>query len=104
MSSYVLSADAEADVVSILEYTFDRFGEAQMIKYKNQLDGCIYNLSQGKQPFRMLEVTSFKVRYLHCQKHYIFGLIQEDNTLIVLAILHEKMDIKSRVQDMLRGI
>ena len=101
MSSYILSADAASDVDGILEYTYDHFGEAQMIKYKNQLDSFLMRLAQRQPPYGTLSVHGYTVEYLRCQKHYVFGFTSKGQPLTIFAILHEKMDMKKRVKERL---
>ena len=42
------------------------------------------------------------VRVMHCQHHYIFGLMREDAPMLIVAILHERMDVIARLQNRLK--
>ena len=52
MDLYEISESAEEDWRSIVNYTFEQFGETQVRKYMSQLKTCIENLAKGELPFK----------------------------------------------------
>lgn len=101
MNTYKFSPDAAFDLQSILDYTIKNFGKRQMLKYKEQLKACLNKLASTSYSGRILNVEGKSLRLLHCQKHYIFALERADNPLLVIAVLHEKMDLVERVKNRL---
>jgi plasmid stabilization system protein ParE len=39
------------------------------------------------------------LRMIHCEHHFIFCLPRENAPVLVVAILHERMDLMTRVAD-----
>ena len=98
MSSYKLSEDAAADLDEITDYTFENHGVAQTLKYIDMLDECATNLSIGHGHYKELPELHLKLRMKHCQHHFIFGVVREAESMLVVAILHERMKLIERVQ------
>ena len=104
MSFYQLSIDAESDLDDILQYTFDRFGVDQMIKYNAQLIQCFDEISKAKGLYKEIESNSTNIRFLHCQKHYVFAIKNKSEpVIIIIAIFHEKMDLMNRLKSRLQS-
>ena len=101
MPTYQLSALAAEDLDEILQYTFERFGKKQMLKYNTQLSVCLDKISQDEGLYKKIEIEEKIVRSLRCQKHYIFALERGDKPLLILAILHEKMELTRRLKNRL---
>lgn len=101
MYTYQLSALAAEDLDEILQYTFERFGRKQMLKYSNQLAACLDEISKDDGLYKKIEIEKYTVRSLRCQKHYLFGLEREDKSLLIIAILHEKMELIRRLRNRL---
>jgi len=38
----------------------------------------------------------------HCKKHYLFALSEPDKPLLIIAVLHEQMDLINRLKNRLR--
>ena len=101
MIPYQLSPRAKSDIEDILEYTFDSFGKRQMLKYKGQLEHCLKQLSSNLTSYRNLDIDGISIQSLHCQKHYIFAMDRQDRPLLIIAVLHEKMDLVKRLTNRL---
>lgn len=43
------------------------------------------------------------LRMLHCEHHYVFCLPRVSDPSLIVAILHERMDVVTRVADRLGG-
>jgi len=102
MDLYELSFDAEEDLRGIIDYTIDIFGMKKMRTYMKQLTSCMKAMAISKKYCKEIEISGDVIRILHCQKHYIFGLINNDNPMIVIAVYHERMDIMQRVRKRLK--
>ena len=98
MTSYETTQAALDDWRKIVEYTIENYGEAQTRKYMASLLKCIETTANGTGVYKDKKMGARKIRIKHCQKHYIFSLIRKDNSILVLAIFHEKMDLMTRLK------
>lgn len=101
-ASYVLSSAAEADLRAIVRYTRKEWGEAQTRHYMANLRDGIEALAVGQGFFRDMAALYPALRMVHCEHHYIFCLSRVDAPALVVAILHERMDLMARLVDRLK--
>lgn len=101
MPSYILSREAELDLEDIAEYSIKKHGESQMLKYIGNLEDDAEKLSSGILPFKTLVAINPNLRMKKSGKHYIFGLMQDNAPMIVVAFLHERMEILQRLKNRL---
>ncbi|HMO76231.1 MAG TPA: type II toxin-antitoxin system RelE/ParE family toxin [Sphingopyxis sp.] len=101
-AGYVLSLAAEADLRSIIRYTREQWGDAQTRSYVARLQAGMEKLAAGRGVFRTMTALHPGLRMLHCEHHYIFSLQRGDAPALVVAILHERMDLMMRVADRLK--
>lgn len=103
MQRYVLSSEAERDLLSIIRYTSERWGDEQTEQYVRALDECFNSLEALRVKRRFSRKFS-NVFVQRCQHHYVFyWRDEEESTPVIIAILHEKMDLVSRLSDRLDG-
>ncbi len=100
-TSYILTAAAEADVRSIIRYTRKQWGDAQVRAYMAKLEAGITRLAAGQGSFRDMSEIHPGLRMSRCEHHYAFCLIREDEPSLIVAILHERMDLIQRLGDRL---
>ena len=98
---YVLTAATEADVRSIIRYTRQLWGEAQVRTYIDKLEQGIAHLSAGQGAFKDMGLLYPGLRMAHCEHHYIFCLPREHAPSLIVAILHERMNLMARLADRL---
>ena len=96
------SLDAHQDLLKIVDYTFDRFGEKQALKYTQQLDLCARRMANGKGQIKLLSDINESLCSCHCQHHYIFGLRRLNRPFLIIAIIHERMDLIKRITNRLK--
>lgn len=94
--SYTLSLAAEEDIFNIASYTAEQWGAKQTRVYAQQLADCMEALASKQGTYKQLTEFRPPLRVKHCQHHYIFGQDTED-TFLVLAVLHERMDFMTRL-------
>ena len=97
MASLRFTNQAVKDLNEIWKYTFENWSELQADKYYNDLiRNCTEIAAQpeiGRPYFQILKnLRGFKVN-----KHIIFYRQIEYYSIEVLRILHERMDLKSRI-------
>ena len=96
--SYTISKEAGKDWRDIVRYTLDKFGKRQVQKYTKGLITCLDELANRKGHYKEMDVSGYQVLIKRCQKHYIFALVQPDEPLLIIAILHEQMDLMQRLK------
>ncbi|WP_075342481.1 type II toxin-antitoxin system RelE/ParE family toxin [Tenacibaculum agarivorans] len=101
MSSFVLSFEAELDLENIVEYTIRKHGEDQILKYVTQLQEDTEQLALGMGHYKQLTDIHPKLRMVKSGKHYVFGITRENDLMIVIAILHERMNLVQRLKNRL---
>ena len=99
---YKISKQAEEDWRNIINYTLNKFGEHQVQEYTKSLINCLNELADRKGYFKKIIISSYSVMVKHCQKHYIFAYDQQDGPLLIIAILHERMDLIQRLKNRLK--
>ena len=86
-----LTASAEADYFSIIEYSFAEFGEETAVEYANALDEAFTRLIDFPQSGISESRLRGRVRSLACRKHRVFYTLEE-NGIVVRRILYKSMD------------
>ncbi len=95
---YVLTKSAEADLREITRYTLEQWGVAQCSTYIADIEQKAEALATGKGIFQEMSALMPNLRVVLSGKHYIFCLPQQNAPAIILAILHEKMDVVARLK------
>lgn len=99
---YVLSEAAEADLRSIIRYTRREWGDEQVRRYIKDLERGIARLALGEGSWRNLTALYPKMRLAHIGHHYVFCLPRENQTALIVAIFHERMDLMVRLAERLK--
>ncbi len=99
MTAYVLSLAAETDVVEIWQYTESKWSEAQAQAYHADLERRFARLSDG--PFRTLDEIALGLRVSRAGRHLIYWMKEPAESTFVVAVLHEKMDVLTRLSNRL---
>lgn len=98
MSAYKLSIDAENDLDEIWYYTFLKWSENKADEYLDELTICCRNISEKKYLWKKLIDIHPDLKYMQCKHHFIFFLIDHDTKPLIIAVLHERMDMILRVK------
>ena len=99
MAEYRLTNKAVEDLTQIWDYTFEKWSEVQADKYYNMLlENCQYianNPDLGKNYEGIIEgLLGYKAI-----RHIIFYRRSDENSIEVVRILHERMDLKNRINE-----
>ena len=90
------TADRRQD--DIWDYTYDTWGEEQADAYIEGLHVAIDSAAKGEKRWRKLEHTKLKeVYFIKYRHHFIFFKVLSNGTLGIISILHENMDVPSRI-------
>lgn len=95
---YVLAKGAAEDLRDIGRYTAERWGDAQGRTYAQQLDAAATDLALGRGVFRDIGAVLPGLRMKVAGSHYIFCLPRPGKPALILAILHERMDLMARLK------
>lgn len=86
-------------------YTFEQWGEAQADRYIDGLHAQLVAVIENPVLLRKLPGSVIKgVRFFRYERHYIFVKAAQTDTpapLYVLSILHDSMDVPSRLEHLL---
>ena len=93
MSDIQKTLQAEQDLVEIWHYTAEKWGEMQADKYLRKIEACFGKINRGDA---LLKKLADNVQFIRCEHHYIFLLAEKKPA--VIAVLHEKMDLLTRLQ------
>ncbi len=99
MKNYDLTLAAEEDLQGIWDYTSGKWGLDQADTYLDQIEACCAAIGDGNAREKVNEALPKDVRVLRCEHHYIFWITGDRP--IVIAILHERMDLVNRLKDRL---
>lgn len=100
MRDYDLTLAAEEDLRGIWRYTYETWGPDQADKYFDRIEACCDAIGNGHARPRSFEDLPDDIRVHRCERHYVFWLVADRP--IVIAILHESMDILQRLRGRLR--
>ncbi len=100
--SYVVSKGAAADLRDITRYTVANWGEAQCRIYIADLEKAAEAVAKGEGVFKDMSSLLPGLRMASCGKHSIFCMPQTGAPSVILAILHERMDLMARLKSRLR--
>jgi len=99
MQLYQIIDAAKEDLIDIWCYSAKQFGEAQADHYVRLLEQKFEKIGKGElQTKQPLENHSL-LRVARCEHHYVFFIKKE--IPVVIAILHEKMNLIARIEDRL---
>jgi len=104
MQPYVLTKGAETDLIEIACHTEKEWGSAQRKSYIQQIENVATELAQGSGVFRQRDDLYPGVRVCLAGHHYVFCLPQANAPALILAILHERMDLIARLNERLDAV
>lgn len=99
--AYVLTLGAEADLREIIRYTRQQWSDQQVRVYIGRLERGIARLAAHQGAYRDLSDLYLKLLMAHCEHHYAFALPREGAPALIVAILHERMDLMTRLAERL---
>lgn len=99
---YVLSPGAAADLREIARYTVANWGQARCRSYVADLERAALALAAGEGMFKDMGFILPGLRMAWSGKHCIFCMPQPGRPSIILAVLHERMDVMARLKSRLR--
>lgn len=97
MKRYRLTQKAEQDIRKIWNYSADEWGEVQADKYLYGLEEKLDQICDSPDTIGVKR-DSLKSGYMSSlyEKHIIF-FKKAENSIIVIRVLHQRMDISARI-------
>ncbi|BCM19882.1 type II toxin-antitoxin system RelE/ParE family toxin [Mesorhizobium sp. J8] len=86
----------------IIRYTRKEWGDAQVRRYIAKLEQGIARVAASQGVFKDMSALYPALRMVHCEHHYVFCLPRENAPALIVAILHERMDLMTRLIDRLK--
>ena len=98
MAKYHLTNKAVEDLTNIWEYTVDTWSERQADDYYNMLIASFQKITENPQLFGLkYEEIAEGLHGYRANKHIIFYRILADEDILIIRILHQRMDLKHRI-------
>jgi toxin ParE1/3/4 len=97
MPLFTLTKKALADLVEIGRYTQKRWGKEQRNTYLTMLDGCFQQLAAAPLEGRACDEIRSGYRKMNVGSHVIFYRQSRIDEIEIVRVLHERMDIESRL-------
>jgi toxin ParE1/3/4 len=101
-TAYVLTAAADADLRGIIRHTRRQWGDAQVRTYVAALTRGIEQIAAEQGRFQDMSVLYPGLRMTRCEHHHLFCLPRDGAPALIVAILHERMDLLARLGNRLR--
>ena len=96
MAEYILSNEADQDIVNIFAFSSERFGTEKASAYLSGLDERLQELAVHPQRGRRIEHIRKGYRQAEYVRHSIF--FQENNSgIFVVRVLHNRMNIAKQL-------
>lgn len=102
MPGFELARSAESDIRSIAIYTLEKWGARQATRYAAILDAHFEAIANGKARTRVFLQHRPELLVSRVEHHYVFHLNRRKQCPLILAVLHENMDLMTRLRDRLR--
>jgi toxin ParE1/3/4 len=99
MTAHRFTRSAQEDLIDIWLYTQETWGEAQADVYQDALHLCCERIAAGRAQAKPVPGLD-GVRSHRCQHHYLF-FVEQDSAVIIVAVLHERMNLVERLRDRL---
>ena len=101
MGDYTLQLEAENDLLEIGRYTAKTWGLEQAERYLTQLHQHLQRIADAGTSEKPVFENRADLRVTRCRHHYVFFLREDSGEVLVMAILHEKMDMINRLRQRL---
>lgn len=99
MAEYIISEKALEDLNNIWIYTAKNWSVKQANRYYNLIVDEIEYVSENFETTKDFGNVRKNYRYSKVKSHLVFYKKTENTEMEIVRILHEKMDIKNRIND-----
>ena len=99
--TYALTPAAETDLREIARSTLRQWGTRQQRRYASLLEACFRGIADGSTRSKAFSERYPQVQVTRCEHHYVFFLYPEGQKPLIIAVLHERMDMLTRLGERL---
>jgi len=99
MAEYELAPAAELDLLNIARYTLATWGIEQAHRYEASLEAHFQALARGEVRTRIPIDGRPELTCSRCEHHYVFARRRAHEPLLIVAVLHESMDLMARLRE-----
>lgn len=99
MAEYRLTNKAVEDLNEIWEYTYNYWSEEQADKYYNMLLNFCQAITENPDSGKSYDSIKVGLLGMKAHRHIIFYRQINNKFVEVIRILHERMDLKSRITE-----
>ena len=99
MAEYIISEKALEDLNNIWIYTAENWSVEQANRYYNLIVDEIEYVSENFEIAKNFENVRKNYKYSKVKSHLVFYKKTINTEMEVVRILHERMDIKNRIND-----
>lgn len=102
MARFKFTKAAVDDLTAIWNYTLIQWSEEQADKYYKMLMDACKSIAEGKATYisKSYEEIADNLRGFHVGRHIIFYRFDGDDAVLIIRILHEKMDLETRLKEL----
>src|SRR5690554_6000859 len=97
-NKYSISEQAISDLNNIWIYTFHKWSKNQADRYYDLIVEAIDFIADNFMIGKSAEQTRKNYRYIKIKSHLIFYRKVENETVEIVRILHQKIDIKKHLE------
>ena len=97
MAKVILRQEAIEDLNDIWTYSFEEWSETQADKYYAVLEFTCMQIGLNPDLGREYKEISNNLFGLRAGKHIVFYQVVNEHEIEIIRILHEQMDLKSRL-------
>lgn len=94
----VFAPRAAAELRAIARHSQQHWGGTKARQYIQAIEDAAGDLAAGRGTFKDLSALHSGLRASKAGSHYVFCLVRHGEPALVLAILHERMDLIRRLQ------
>lgn len=99
MAKYQLTNKAVEDLTNVWNYTFDKWSEQQADSYYELLLDSCQDIANKPDLGKNYEGVKQDLFGLKSNRHIIFYRKFKDKSIEITRILHERMDLKNRINE-----
>lgn len=99
MANYKLTNKAVEDLSKIWDYTFEVWSEKQADKYYKELISFCQQIAENPQIGKIYNNISNQLLGMKANRHIIFYRLLNEGHIEITRILHERMDIETRLNE-----
>jgi toxin ParE1/3/4 len=98
MTRFKFTNNAVKDLSDIWNYTVEKWSESQADKYYKLILNACSAIAKKPQIGRVYEEIYPELKGKATSKHIIFYRVMDDQTILIVRILHERMDLKNKLK------